>query len=385
MAAFKPAFTLKRLRGLLEKKSSDGTWKAQYFTAHKSKLYYQDPEADLTEQPPRASMDLLEGLAKIERKGEKLVLWVDETRRHILRACAAPADGESRPSLDDWELSLRERRLVARKLRDERAARRASRGAPRSPPRSARTPPRSARPAGGTPADTASPAAASSARAAAAAASPGFGEAGGGGGGGAPATSPGGRPRSEAEEASWRAFVSRTARTALEASGSSSAPPPQPPLASPHGEGARPSPGPRSDSAADLDAFLAADVDALSLDDVRTGLRATGCRALAGEAAALRRQAHAAQDRLLGRSPRRGRAPGAGLDDRDSDGDTDDGETDAAAREKIIAFYTKHNPTKVGDVDALIAKYRDVGVGASELLLAVQKKYSRAAAPRFDV
>ena len=29
------------------------------------------------------------------------------------------------------------------------------------------------------------------------------------------------------------------------------------------------------------------------------------------------------------------------------------------------------------DVDALIAKYRDVGVGASELLIAVQKKYAR--------
>ena len=35
-------------------------------------------------------MDLLDGLAKIERKGEKLVLWVDEKRRHQLRAVASP-------------------------------------------------------------------------------------------------------------------------------------------------------------------------------------------------------------------------------------------------------------------------------------------------------
>ena len=34
-------------------------------------------------------------------------------------------------------------------------------------------------------------------------------------------------------------------------------------------------------------------------------------------------------------------------------------------------------PQLIEDVDALIAKYRDVGVGASELLIAVQKKYAR--------
>ena len=37
-------------------------------------------------------------------------------------------------------------------------------------------------------------------------------------------------------------------------------------------------------------------------------------------------------------------------------------------------FFKHWDPT---DVDALIAKYRDVGVGASELLIAVQKKYAR--------
>ena len=46
-------FQLKRLRGLLEKKGSDGTWRAQYFTAHKSKLYYVDPGADPASAPPR--------------------------------------------------------------------------------------------------------------------------------------------------------------------------------------------------------------------------------------------------------------------------------------------------------------------------------------------
>ena len=57
--------------------------------------------------------------------------------------------------------------------------------------------------------------------------------------------------------------------------------------------------------------------------------------------------------------------------------EADDENDDRAARAKIIAFYREHNPSKVQDVDALIAKYRDVGVGASELLIAVQKKYAR--------
>jgi len=57
--------------------------------------------------------------------------------------------------------------------------------------------------------------------------------------------------------------------------------------------------------------------------------------------------------------------------------EAEDENDDRAARAKIIAFYREHNPSKVQDVDALIAKYRDVGVGASELLIAVQKKYAR--------
>ena len=79
-------------------------------------------------------MDLLEGLQKIERRGEKLVLWVDAKRRHQLRAVANPRKQDGpQPSLDDWELSLRERRLVAKARRDEKA---------RSPRRSSeRTPP----------------------------------------------------------------------------------------------------------------------------------------------------------------------------------------------------------------------------------------------------
>jgi len=91
-----------------------------------------------------------------------------------------------------------------------------------------------------------------------------------------------------------------------------------------------------------------------------------------------RRKAADLQDRLLGRPPQPARAapPSVrqGLDDDEDDDDDDD----KAARAKIIAFYQKHNPNKVRDVDALIIKYRDVGVGASELLLAVQKKYARS-------
>ena len=114
------------------------------------------------------------------------------------------------------------------------------------------------------------------------------------------------------------------------------------------------------------------------MTQLREGLMAAGFRDVDGSEPALRRKAADLQDRLLGRPPQPARAapPSVrqGLDDDEDDDDDDD----KAARAKIIAFYQKHNPNKVRDVDALIIKYRDVGVGASELLLAVQKKYARS-------
>ncbi len=411
-------FQLKRLRGLLEKKGSDGTWRTQYFTAHKSKLYYVDPGADPASAPPRAAMDLLEGLQKIERRGEKLVLWVDAKRRHQLRAVANPRKQDGpQPSLDDWELSLRERRLVAKARRDEKA---------RSPRRSSseRTPP--------TPQRRQPP-------------TRQFSEA-------PPPRSPppAERKPTPAEQASWDAFVARQAaetppsyapRTTPLAARREvavmSAPPPPMEAAPAHhhhhstsprprvGAGAplqaliRASSPPRSRDESALDEFLASDVELLSTPQLERGLRAAGCRAIPPDDLSLRQRARELQASLLGQppppavTPRYAEPPpptpplsrysspaisnssfqygtprgsSARVDvatpayssrsayDVDEADDADD---DRAARAKIIAFYREHNPSKVQDVDALIAKYRDVGVGASELLIAVQKKYAR--------
>ena len=407
-------FQLKRLRGLLEKKGSDGTWRTQYFTAHKSKLYYVDPGADPASAPPRAAMDLLEGLQKIERRGEKLVLWVDAKRRHQLRAVANPRKQDGpQPSLDDWELSLRERRLVAKARRDEKA---------RSPRRSSseRTPPTPQRRQPPTRQFSEAPPPRSP----------------------PPSTD---RKPTPAEQASWDAFVARQAAETPPSYGSTprttplaarrevavmAAPPPPMEAAPAHhhhhstsprprvGAGAplqaliRASSPPRSRDESALDEFLASDVELLSTPQLERGLRAAGCRAIPPDDRSLRQRARELQASLLGQPPPpavtpryaepppptpplsrysspaisnssfqygtpRGSSARVDVARSAYDVDDDDVDDDRAARAKIIAFYREHNPSKVQDVDALIAKYRDVGVGASELLIAVQKKYAR--------
>lgn len=171
---------------------------------------------------------------------------------------------------------------------------------------------------------------------------------------------------------------------------------------------------PRSRDESALDEFLASDVELLSTPQLERGLRAAGCRAIPPDDLSLRQRARELQASLLGQPPPPAVTPryvepqpptpplsrysetsfqygtprtsSARVDvatpayssrsayDVDEADDADD---DRAARAKIIAFYREHNPSKVQDVDALIAKYRDVGVGASELLIAVQKKYAR--------
>ena len=49
---------------------------------------------------------------------------------------------------------------------------------------------------------------------------------------------------------------------------------------------------------------------------------------------------------------------------------------DPAAKQRIVDFYRRHNPSKLGDVDALVAKYATMGVGAAALLEAIEKKYA---------
>ncbi|CAH0370957.1 unnamed protein product [Pelagomonas calceolata] len=412
-------FQLKRLRGLLEKKGSDGTWRTQYFTAHKSKLYYVDPGADPASAPPRAAMDLLEGLQKIERRGEKLVLWVDAKRRHQLRAVANPRKQDGpQPSLDDWELSLRERRLVAKARRDEKARSPRRRSSAETPPTPQRRQP---------PARQFSEAPPSRRPSAEPSRSP----------------PPAERKPTPAEQASWDAFVARQAaetppyqspRTTPLAARREvavmSAPPP-PMEAAPahhhhHSQSPRPRVGagaplqalvrasspPRSRDESALDEFLASDVELLSTPQLERGLRAAGCRAIPPDDLSLRQRARELQASLLGQPPPpavtpryaepppptpplsrysspaisnssfqygtpRGSSARVDVARSAYDVDDDDVDDDRAARAKIIAFYREHNPSKVQDVDALIAKYRDVGVGASELLIAVQKKYAR--------
>ena len=176
---------------------------------------------------------------------------------------------------------------------------------------------------------------------------------------------------------------------------------------------------PRSRDESALDEFLASDVELLSTPQLERGLRAAGCRAIPPDDLSLRQRARELQASLLGQppppavTPRYAEPPpptpplsryaspaisnssfqygtprgsSARVDGAtpayssrsayDVD-EADDADDDRAARAKIIAFYREHNPSKVQDVDALIAKYRDVGVGASELLIAVQKKYAR--------
>ena len=169
---------------------------------------------------------------------------------------------------------------------------------------------------------------------------------------------------------------------------------------------------PRSHDESALDEFLASDVELLSTPQLERGLRAAGCRAIPPDDLSWRQRARELQASLLGQppppavTPRYAEPPpptpplsrysspaisnssfqygtprtsSARVDVARSayDVDDDDVDDDRAARAKIIAFYREHNPSKVQDVDALIAKYRDVGVGASELLIAVQKKYAR--------
>lgn len=106
------------MRGPLEKRSSDGSWKIQLFSLHKHKLYYQD-SLDRDRIVPRASMDLLD-VVKLERVGNKLYLWVDERRKHQLREPRV-VDASS-PTLEEWERAIHERVAIARTKRRKRLA-----------------------------------------------------------------------------------------------------------------------------------------------------------------------------------------------------------------------------------------------------------------------
>mmetsp|Transcript_2544 Transcript_2544/g.7918 ORF Transcript_2544/g.7918 Transcript_2544/m.7918 type:complete len:237 (-) Transcript_2544:88-798(-) len=109
----------KRMRGVLQKRSADGSWKPQVFSLHKHKLYYDDLRSlqrDHAATPH--SLDLLD-VVKTERVGLKLYLWVDDRRKHQLRE-ATDDYGTLCPSLDEWEQAIHERIAIARQRRKKR-------------------------------------------------------------------------------------------------------------------------------------------------------------------------------------------------------------------------------------------------------------------------
>lgn len=117
-----PSNAARRMRGLLQKRSADGSWKRQLFSLHKHKLYYQDLNAlHASKSPPRASLDLLD-VIKTERVGNRLYLWLDEKRKHQLREAHDTADEFAGlcPSLDEWEQAILERIAIARQRRRKR-------------------------------------------------------------------------------------------------------------------------------------------------------------------------------------------------------------------------------------------------------------------------
>ncbi|KAJ1462103.1 hypothetical protein M885DRAFT_506200 [Pelagophyceae sp. CCMP2097] len=128
-----------KLRGVLEKRGSDGSWKPKVFTVHRHWLYYHEPGVILAENPPRASFNLLE-CAKveiIEKKGVQiLMLHLDENRKHQLRAMsmAPPPGAPKSPSVAQWLGGIQDRIAIAKqrtrqsKLEDsEKASERANR------------------------------------------------------------------------------------------------------------------------------------------------------------------------------------------------------------------------------------------------------------------
>ena len=108
-----------RFQGVLEKQSSDGSWRARRFSLHKHMFNYNAPNADVRYSKPEATFDLLKlsnvEIVKEPRTGRRvLLLHVDEERRHIFRECEGiPA----KPSLEEWAQEIEERIAFAKRRR----------------------------------------------------------------------------------------------------------------------------------------------------------------------------------------------------------------------------------------------------------------------------
>ena len=110
------------MKGVLEKKASDGIWKKHEFTLQKHMLSYtawQNEAPSDGPSKPRAILNLLD-LDRIELKAGRLNLYTEDNahtkRKHNLREVKeAASDGRSfGPSLADWEAVFHEELISAK-------------------------------------------------------------------------------------------------------------------------------------------------------------------------------------------------------------------------------------------------------------------------------
>ena len=115
-----------QMEGLLEKRSSDGSWKLQMFQLKGNFLFYSEPRPGA--KSARLDLDDVTKLEIASRRssssspasprspkggGERkvLYLYIDATRRHRLREL----ENGGSPSIDDWLNALQEAKTRARR------------------------------------------------------------------------------------------------------------------------------------------------------------------------------------------------------------------------------------------------------------------------------
>lgn len=94
------------MRGRLEKRSSDGSWKAHNFYVHGTILCYYLEDQDGVEDAPHASMNLLsvESVDTKVKDDVKLVqLWIDRDAKKKIQLRAAPKRSAGDPPIEKWE------------------------------------------------------------------------------------------------------------------------------------------------------------------------------------------------------------------------------------------------------------------------------------------
>jgi hypothetical protein len=116
LGALSPTKEEKAFTGVLEKRSSDGSWKAKAFYVHGTVLCYYLEGQDGVEDGPHASLNLLSVESvetKVGKDGQKkLILWVSRSarRKRKVELRAAPKRsffGPEEPAIEKWETAFR--------------------------------------------------------------------------------------------------------------------------------------------------------------------------------------------------------------------------------------------------------------------------------------